>query len=294
MQTAATSPLSSWMPWSDRAGRLVPLKLVILLALCAPAAWMVLEWRMGWLSPKPIGDLVKESGDWSIRMLVVSLAVTPLRYVLRWNKLVLVRRMVGLAALYYTLIHLALWCFDLHLDWMRIFTELFLRTFLTVGLAGTIIMVVLGVTSNDWSIARLGAQRWNWLHAWVYLGAAASLLHYFMEVRLDATEASLLSGFFILLMTFRWVRKRATPGFWNLSLMALICGIATALAEAAYYKISTGVNVMRVLNANLDFSYTIRPAWWVFGVGVIVAALAAVRARFGPATGRKALSPSRR
>lgn len=282
------------MPWSDRAGRLVVLKLVLFLALLGPAVWMALEYERGWLSPQPLADLIKESGIWSIRMLVLSLAVTPARYVLRWNKLVLVRRMVGLAALYYTLLHILLWCVDLHFDATMLFTELFLRSFLTVGLAATLIMAALGITSNDWSIRRLGAMRWNALHAWIYAGAALSLLHYFMEVRLDATEAALWTGMFFLLIAFRLVRKRAEPGFLNLSLMALACGLATVLAEATYYKISTHVNIMRVLAANLDFSYSIRPAWWVFGTGLVMAALAAARARFGPPTGRKALKSSRR
>jgi sulfoxide reductase heme-binding subunit YedZ len=113
-----------------------------------------------------------------------------------------------------------------------------------------------------------------------------------MEVRLDATEAALWTGMFILLMCFRFVRKRAEPGLVNLSIMAVVCGLATVASEAIYYKLSTGVNVMRVLNANLDFSYTIRPSWWVFGTGIVVALLAAIRARFGKPTGRKALNPS--
>ena len=74
--------------------------------------------------------------------------------------------------------------------------------------------------------------------------------------------------------------------------MAVLCGLATAISEVIYYKISTGVNVMRVLNANLDFSYTIRPSWWVLGTGLVVAVLAAIRARYGKPTGRKALNPS--
>ena len=292
MSNTAAEPLSSWMPWSDRAGRFVPFKFIVLVAVCAPAIWMAYEWQAGLLSPKPVGDLIKESGIWSIRMLVISLAVTPLRYVLRWNKLVLVRRMVGLAALYYTLGHILLWCIDLRFDAFVLFQELFLRSFLTVGLAGTLIMVALGVTSNDWSISRLGAKRWNALHAWVYAGAALSLLHYFMEVRLDATEAALWTGMFILLMAFRIVRKRAEPGLINLSIMAVLCGLATVAAEAIYYRISTGVNIIRVLNANLDFSYTIRPSWWVLATGLVVAVLATIRARFGKPTGRKALNPS--
>ena len=217
-----------------------------------------------------------------MRILVLSLAVTPLRYVARFNRMILIRRMVGLAALFYTLGHIALWCVDLDFEWLKLALELVLRLFLTVGLVATLIMVALGVTSNDASIRSLGAQRWNSLHAWAYAAAALSLVHFFMEVKLDATEAALMTGFFVLLMAFRAVRHKATPGFFNLTATAIVCGLATALIEALYYKTSTGVNVARVLDANFDFSYTVRPSWWVLGAGIAVAILAHLRARFGP------------
>ncbi len=276
--TAAS--LSSWMPWSDRAGRVSWLKLVCLLALCAPAVWMAYKWQAGLLSPKPVTDLIRETGDWAMRILVASLAVTPLRYVARFNRIILVRRMMGLAALFYTLAHIVLWCVDLRFAWVTIALELVLRLFLTIGLAATLFLVALGVTSNDVSIRALGAQRWNKLHATVYLATLLSLIHYFMEVRLDASEAALLCGFFVLLMFFRAVRKRVTPGFFNLAATAVVSGVATALIEVLYYKLSTNVTVLRVLQANLDFSYTIRPAWWVVMVGVLIAVLAELRARF--------------
>lgn len=275
--------IAPWMPWTDRAGRTNWLKLACFLALVAPAVWMALEFRMGWLSPKPWTDLVRESGDWAMRILVVSLAVTPLRWVTRWNKLVLVRRMLGLAALYYTLLHIALWCVDLKFEWLRILIEMFVRVFLTVGLAATLLMVALGVTSNDYYIRKLGAQRWNKLHAWVYTAGVLSLVHFFMEIRLDATEAALMTGLFVLLMAFRLVRRKATPGLLTLTATAVVCAVATALVEAAYYTLSTRVPVARVLWANLDFSYTVRPAWWVLAAGLLLAALAAWRNRVAPA-----------
>ena len=278
--------LSVWLPWTDRAGRTSWLKLVTFLALIAPCVWMAAELRFGWLSPRPAADLVRESGDWAMRILVVSLAVTPLRYVARFNKFILIRRMVGLAALFYTLLHIAIWCVDMNYEWLRILTEMVLRLFLTVGTVATLIMVVLGVTSNDWSIQKLGAQQWNRLHMWTYVAAVLSLLHFFMEVRLDATDAALMTGFFVLAMAFRLVRRKATPGLINLTVMAVVCALATALIEAAYYKISTGVVVSRVLYANLDFSYTVRPSWWVLGVGIAVAVAAHLRARFGPKPAR--------
>ncbi len=275
--------LAPWMPWNDRAGRLSRLKLACCLALLAPTFWMALEFAMGWLSPKPFTDLVRESGDWAMRILVISLAVTPLRWVTRWNKLILVRRMLGLAALFYTLAHIALWCVDLKFAWLQILFEMFMRLFLTVGLAATLLMTALGVTSNDFYIKKLGARRWNGLHAWVYAAAALSLVHFFMEIRLDATEAALMTGFFVLLMAFRFVRKKLTPGLVSLGATALLCGVATALIEALYYTLSTRVTISRVLEANFDFSYTIRPAWWVLAAGLVIALLAAWRNRVAPA-----------
>ena len=279
---------ASWTPWTDRAGRISFIKLATLLGLLAPALWMIAEWRLGWLSPKPTGDLVRESGDWAMRILVLSLVVTPLRYVARFNRAILVRRMVGLAALFYTLLHIALWCLDLHFEWLRIATELVLRLFLTVGLVATLLMVALGVTSNDWSIRKLGSAGWNRLHSWVYVATLLSLIHYFMEVRLDASEAALMCGLFMLLMSFRQIRKRATPGFLNLMLAALVCSVGAGLIEALYYKLSTSVNISRVLMANFDVSYRVSPALWVLGAGLAVAVLANLRARFGPKPARAA------
>ena len=280
--------LPQWLPWTDRAGRTSAIKLVTFIAMLAPAVWMLAEWRLGLLSPRPVTDLVRESGDWAIRILVLSLAVTPLRYVARFNRIILVRRMVGLAALFYTLLHIALWCVDLRFDWLRIAMELVLRLFLTIGLAATLILIALGVTSNDLSIRKLGAARWNRLHGFVYAATFLSLVHYFMEVRLDASEAALMCGYFILLMSFREVRKRTTPGFVNLALAAVVCAVATGLMEGLYYKLATTVSITRVLMANFDVSYRVSPALWVLGVGLAVAILAHLRARFGPKPARLA------
>jgi sulfoxide reductase heme-binding subunit YedZ len=276
------SSFATWMPWTDRAGRLSWLKLAFFIVLVAPLVWMVVEWRLGWYSARPLTDAIRESGDWALRILVASLAVTPLRFVARWNRLILVRRALGLAALYYTLLHIVLWCADLQYEWGHILMELVLRMFLTVGLVGTLIMVALGVTSNDWGIHTLGAKGWNRLHWWTYLATALSILHFFMESRLDVTQAVLLAGLFTLAMAFRVARKQLTASFLPLAVAAVICGVATALIEAFYYRVSTNVPLERVLWANLDFSYQIRPAWWVLAVGVLVALLSIFRSWSAP------------
>ena len=271
------SALALWAPWNDRAGRLSWLKLATFVALVAPAVWMAIEWRFGFYSPRPTVDAVRESGDWALRILVASLAVTPLRYVTRWNRLILIRRPLGLAALFYTLGHIALWCVDLGFDWGMIVHELFSRLFLTIGLVGTLLLAALGVTSNDWGIRTLGARNWNRLHWWTYVATLLSVLHFFMETRLDVTQSTLLAGLFALAMAFRATRKYLSPDFAPLLGAAALCGVATAGIEAFYYGVSTRISPLRVLKANLDFSYSIRPAWWVFGVGVLIALLSFTR-----------------
>jgi sulfoxide reductase heme-binding subunit YedZ len=266
--------LAAWLPWTDRAGRPSRLKFAVFAATLAPALWMVFEWHMGWFSVKPLTDTIRESGDWALRLLVASLAVTPLRLVTRWNRLILVRRMLGLAALFYTLVHVVLYCVDLRLDFVAILSEIVLRTYLTVGTVATVGLLALGLTSNDLSIHRLGGARWNLLHSSVYATAVLSLLHEFMEVKIDSYEVSLLTGIFVLLMGVRRLRKTGLSlGFAHLLGLAAAAGLATALIEAGFYALSTGVNARLVLAANLDFSYVIRPAWWVVGTGICLAVL---------------------
>lgn len=258
-----------WLPWTDRAGRPSALKFAVFAATLAPALWMAFEWQQGWFSVKPLTDTIRESGDWALRLLVASLSVTPLRLITGWNRLIQVRRMLGLAALAYTLVHVVLYCFDLQLDVAAILSELLLRTYLTVGTIATIGLVALGLTSNELSIRRLGSTRWNLLHTSVYALAVLSLLHEFMEVKIDSYEVSLLTGIFVLLMGVRRLRKAGISlGFAHLAGLAAAAGLATALIEAGDYAFSTGVNARLILAANLDFSYVIRPAWWVFATGI--------------------------
>jgi sulfoxide reductase heme-binding subunit YedZ len=232
-------------------------------------------------------DVIRESGDWALRFLVASLAVTPLRLITRWNRLILVRRMLGLAALFYTLVHVVLYCLDLQLDFGTILSEIVLRTYLTVGTIATLGLVVLGLTSNDLGIRRLGTARWNFLHGTVYPIVALSLLHEFMEVKIDSYEVAILAGIFVLLMGVRRLPKAGLSlRFSNLLLLAAAAGLATALIEAGYYGFSTGVDARRVLAANLDFSYTIRPAWWVVVVGICLALVALVCALLKPISKR--------
>ena len=275
---SATLPISHRaQPWLDRAGRLSLLKLVTFVGLFLPGLWIALEWQQGWLGPKPVTEAIHGTGQWAVRFLLLSLAVTPLRRVALWNRLILIRRMLGLAVLAYLVIHFTLYVIDLRFDLARVASEIALRIYLTIGFVALDGFCVLGATSTDAMIRRLGPQRWNALHRIVYVLAILGLLHFFMQAKLDVTQPTLMAGLFILVMGQRLLTRWRIGDHWA-ALLALvpIAGLLTALLEAGWYRVASGVPPMRVLEADLDFSDTLRPAWWVAiaGLGLVAVRLA--------------------
>ena len=244
------------------------LRLAVFVLACAPAAWMFYKWFGGLLSPKPITDILRESGDWCIRFLLITLAVSPLRALTRWNGFIAVRRMLGLFALFYGLVHFSFYLIDLNFNLWRVALEIILRTYLTIGFAALVIMSVMGFTSRDSMVRKLGVHRWRQIHWFVYLAVFAGLLHFFMQVRIKAYEPSLLTGLCVLLGGYRLLQQRTKDvPYWQLFLLMLVAFACAALMEAAYYRISMNAPMLVVLQANLDFSYEIRPAYWVFPAG---------------------------
>lgn len=280
-RSAAARPAIHWYaaPWHDRAGHLSPLKIVVFLALFIPALVLAVDAMMGTLGAKPVTAAIHEAGDWALRFLLLSLAVTPLRRFWRWSRLLLVRRMVGLAALAYALLHLLLYIVDQNWRLLTVGLEIVLRYYLLIGFVALAGLVVLGITSTDRATRRLG-RSWKRLHKIVYLLALLGVVHFFLQSKIDVTEAVLMAGLYLLLMAWRGADKRggllATPV--GLAGIAIFTGLATAAVEYGWYALFTGVPAERVLAANLDFSYVIRPAWWVLAVGLAVALVAAGRA----------------
>jgi len=271
---------ASKLPWNDRAGRLSPLKLASLSALLAPALWIGVQAALGWLGSKPLTEANHQAGDWAVRFLLISLAVTPLRFAADWPKLILVRRQIGLAALFYTLGHVALYIALEAFDLVKVAREIALRPYLTIGFAALLGLAALGATSSDAMIRRLGAVRWNRLHGIVYWLALLALVHFALQKKLDVTEPALMAGFFVWLMGFRWLRGASLGGGvgpLNLAGLAVFAALATVALEAGWYALFTGVPGSRVLAANLEFDYSIRPAWWVLLAGLAMAALGLLR-----------------
>ncbi|AVO43743.1 sulfite oxidase heme-binding subunit YedZ [Phreatobacter cathodiphilus] len=278
------------LPWNDRAGRLSVLKLIVFLGVLAPGLYIAAQAATGTLGSKPITSAIHQSGDWAVRLLLVSLLVTPLRFIADWPKLILVRRMVGVAAAAYALAHLLFYVVEQAFDLQKVASEILLRFYLTIGFVGLGGLVVLAATSTDAMIRRLGSTAWNRLHLLTYPIAFIAIWHFFLQTKIDVSQPVLMLGFFVWLMAFRAMRAagiQVRP--LQLAGLAIISGVATALLEALWYATMTGVMASRILYANLDVGFGIRPALWVTMAGLALVAVNLVRARkAGAPRGRRA------
>ena len=153
--------------------------LLFLLAL-GPLAWLVFGAIANTLGPNPAEALIRSSGDWTLRFLCLTLAVTPLRQITGWHALARLRRMIGLYTFFYGCLHFL--CFawlDMGFDIEAIVKDIAKRPFILVGSAALLLMLPLAATSFNRAIKALGAARWQALHRAVYATALLALLHFF-------------------------------------------------------------------------------------------------------------------
>lgn len=259
------------LPWTDRTGRFAPLKCAAFAGVLMPALWIVIEARFGWLGQRPVTEAIHQSGLWAVRLLAITLAVTPARLALRWPKLISIRRILGVSVLAYALLHVTLYIVNQHFDLPHIASEIFLRIYLAIGFIAFCGLCVLGATSTDRMIARLGAAAWTRLHRLVYAIAILAAAHFFMQSKLDITQPIIMTGIFLLLLAYRIApRLRGDLSLWQSAGLAVALAFATALSEALWYAFAYGAPLAQVLATNFDFSYAIRPCWFVLGAGLIL------------------------
>lgn len=258
------------MIWHDRQGRVSSLKLATLLAVVLPGLWI--GWRLatGTMGAKPITLALHETGLWSVRLLLLTLLISPLRAMTGQNRLLLIRRMLGVSALAYAVIHLGLYIFDLKFDLAKVASEIVLRFYLSIGFVALLWMAAMGATSFDRAVRKLGAVRWNRLHSLVYPLAILSLWHGALQSKIDASEHIVMTGLFVALMGARLLRRVGMLRPLPLLGLALAVPAATALIEYAWYALATGVPAARVFAANFMPELAPRPAHWA---GMIALAL---------------------
>ncbi|MFC3229850.1 sulfite oxidase heme-binding subunit YedZ [Marinibaculum pumilum] len=259
-------PAAADLPWNDRAGRFAALRAIAFAAAVLPAAWFAAAALSGAYDPEPTKAVLHLTGLWTLYFLLATLAITPMRRLLSWPRLAGLRRMLGLTAFAYVAGHLVLYAFNENLDLAMVASEIASRIYLTIGFVALAGLAVLAATSCDAAIRRLG-QRWRHLHRAVYPLAALGLLHFFMQSKLDISEAAVLSGLFVALMLYRlhdrW--RLGLPLLPRILAVAGLAGIAAAGLEYAWYAIATGVPAGQVLLANLDPDRA-RPIWAVMAI----------------------------
>ncbi|HVB18307.1 MAG TPA: protein-methionine-sulfoxide reductase heme-binding subunit MsrQ [Stellaceae bacterium] len=271
-------------PWNDYSGRLSPLKLTVFLALFCPAAWVGLSFALGWLEPRPFTAAIREIGLWTIRLIFMALAITPLRHAVQWSRLILVRRMIGVAAFAYATLHLGLYTADQMFDLAKVASEIISRIYLTIGFTAVLGLAALAATSTDAMIRRLGARSWQRLHRLVYLVALLAIVHYCMQSKLDLWEPTIMAGIYAWLMGYRLLALRFAvrgrlPPVWTV-VLAIAAATATALGEAAYFMLAYHADPERVIAANWSLMLGVRPAPIVLGCGLAVAVAAMLRGYF--------------
>jgi methionine sulfoxide reductase heme-binding subunit len=287
-ETKTLFPWQSLLLWNDRAGRFSALRLTVFVGLLAPALWLLQLTIMGNLGSKPLTAAIHFTGDWTVRFLLLSLLVTPLRVLLHWPQLIAVRRMIGVSALMYVILHLGLYTAEQAFDIVKVVSEIIKRFYLSIGFVALLGLLALGITSTDGMVRRMGALRWNQLHRLTYAISVLGLLHFFLQSKLDVTQPVLMTGFFFWLMGYRLLRRYDVPlGPLPLIALAGVAAVLTALTEALWYGTMTGVMASRVLAANLDFEFSIRPAWWVLAAGLALALAHLARISLAPERSRR-------
>lgn len=211
---------------SDRALRFI-IKPLAFAASLAPFGWLVWAALTGNLSADPLATLTNETGVWTLRFLCITLALTPLRRLTKWNPIIRFRRMTGLFAFFYGTLHFLTYVIAdrfAGLDFpdgivafstvrnlfKSVGEDIYKRPFITVGFTAWSSMVPLALTSTAGSIRRLGGKRWNRLHRLVYFTACLGVLHYWWLVKADISRPIAYGIVVAALLGFRvvWARMR--------------------------------------------------------------------------------------
>ena len=177
-------------------------KVAVFLLALVPLAWLATH-RLG---PNPIETITHTTGDWTLRFLVFTLAVTPLRKLLGLPELIRYRRMLGLFAFFYGTLHFMtyLWL-DKFFDGAEIIKDVAKRPFITAGFTGFVLLIPLALTSTAASIRRLGGKRWRMLHRLVYVSAGAGAVHYYWLVKSDIRRPLAYFALMAILLLWRIV-----------------------------------------------------------------------------------------
>jgi len=186
-------------------------KPLVFIASLVPLAWLLCG-TFGWLGVSlgadPVKKLEHEYGKWALNFLLITLAVTPVRQLLGLTHLPRLRRMLGLFAFLYAMLHFMVYLgLDLELNFRTLFADIAKRPYITIGFAALVLLIPLAITSTNRMMRRLG-RRWQKLHRLIYVIAALGVWHFYWQVKRDVREPLIYAGILALLLGYRWVRAQ--------------------------------------------------------------------------------------
>ena len=202
---------------------LTRLKIVVFLACLIPLGQLLYNAWAGYLTANPIEYITHFTGDWSLIFLLATLSVTPLRKIFGWNEVIKLRRMLGLFAFFYVLLHFSTYIvLDHFFDFQRIVKDVYKRPYVTAGFTAFVLLIPLAATSTAAMIRRLG-KRWQQLHRLVYVAAIAGVVHFYWLVKADIRRPVQYAAVLALLLGYRllslWAQR--WPAFQKFQLFQL-------------------------------------------------------------------------
>jgi len=193
------------------------IKIPVFLLCLVPAGLLVRGILTGDLGVNPAETIQLQTGRWALKLLLVSLAITPIRRLTGWNVVIQYRRMLGLFAFFYASLHiLSYWAFDLTFAVGAMAGDIVKRPFITMGFTAYLLLVPLALTSTKGWIRRLG-RKWTQLHRLVYIAAICAVIHFAWKVKVFTGDPVLYAILLTILLGFRLVwpllqsGKRSTP-----------------------------------------------------------------------------------
>jgi sulfoxide reductase heme-binding subunit YedZ len=178
------------------------LKPLVFIACLGPTLWLIYLGLTDGLGANPFDKIIKFTGDWTLRLLLITLAITPLRRVTGISGLIRFRRMVGLFAFFQALTHIATYLLDKELVWGEILKDITQRLFILSGMVAFTLMLPLAITSTRKWIARLGGSRWQAVHRLIYFSGIAGVIHYFFNEKSDIRDRVVYIALLVILLGF--------------------------------------------------------------------------------------------
>ncbi len=205
--------LSKAPPWRSSKRGMLYIKIAVWCLALAPLGLLLYDALTGNLEAEPIKDVTHRTGWWTLTLLMVTLAITPLRHITGWKQIVKLRRPIGLFAFFYATLHVLIYFgLDQLFAFDYILEDIAKRPYITLGFTAWLMLIPLTITSTKGWIRRLG-KRWQKLHRLVYVVAVLGVVHFYWLVKADVREPLIFAGVLAILLAFRlrWL-KRFLPG----------------------------------------------------------------------------------